>query len=631
MIKGIFSSLVILICSIAHAQPLAYDAALIAPGLLKDARSVVREERENFDIKNAATAIYKVHKVVTVLSEAGKEELFFYEFTDKFHSLGDLELELYNSKGTAIHRYGKSDLSKEAEGEGLVPDGKVYYINIPARDYPVTLRMDYEIRYSGLLNYPRYYLQLPEQAVEHSSFTATVPADMGLRYKARNSSLQPDSSVDGKTLVYQWKVNNLPALAYEEGAVNRDSRYPHILLAPNRFELDGYDGDMSSWLQFGQWFNQLSKNTLNLSDDRKQFFVSLVAGAKDDVEKTRIIYNYLQKNCRYVSIQLGIGGFKPFEADFVDKKKYGDCKALSNYTQACLSAVGVKSYKALINAEYNKEPVDVNFPYNGFNHMIVCVPMAKDSIWLECTSTTSDFGVLGNFTENRNALLITEDGGKLVQTPRSKASENLFSTSSVVTLKEDGSGSARVMLNSSGEYKQYFLHYFGEKVKDEQKNYLVNDLGYLQPDEFEIIYDKLNRPGNVSLSMSLEKIPDFTAGSKQFLNPRIYKLWNHDLPKAENRTQDFYFYHPFILTDTTIYQLPEGFGIETMPKARQQKFAFGSFSSTYIYDEQKKTIITTARLELNNYKIPAAKFLETKKFFNEVATEYTEKIVIKKL
>ena len=69
----------------------------------------------------------------------------------------------------------------------------------------------------------------------------------------------------------------------------------------------------------------------------------MVKNATTDREKAAILYNYMQNNMRYVSIQLGIGGLRPFPASFVDDKKYGDCKALSNYLKSALDAVGVKS------------------------------------------------------------------------------------------------------------------------------------------------------------------------------------------------------------------------------------------------------------------------------------------------
>ncbi len=631
MKKMPFSIFCLFILVSGYAQNKIFDVNSIPENLKKNACSVIREERISFEVTSIDKATYKVHRVVTVLNENGKDELEFHEFSDQFQSLESASIQLFDSKGAFLHKYKKSDLSKQTAGEGLVPDGKVYFIGLPAPVYPITMLIDYEIKFNGLLQYPGYHFQLPEQSVENSVYVASVPLDLDLRFKGKNTHIIPVTTTDGKIKTYTWTIKNLPALEYEAGSVSYESRYPHIILSPNKFELDGYAGDMSSWQNFGKWYGLLAKNTNNLTEERKLFFQALVKDARNEREKIRIIYNYLQSNCRYVLIALGIGGYKPFEADFVDKKKYGDCKALSNYTQACLSAIGIKSYQALINADYNKEPVDPSFPQNGFNHVIVCVPLQKDSLWLECTSNTAEFGVLGNFTENRNALLITEDGGKLVPTPKSRASDNLFSSYGIIDLSEDGSGLVNVTFNTTGEYKQELMNYISNQKKDDQKKFLVNYIGYMQPDDFEINYDQANKKAATTMTMSIGKIPEFTAGKKLFLNPRIYKIWGIDLPKAENRTQDFYFEHPFIKTDTTIYKLAAGYGMETLPKAKKITFEYGSFSTAYEFNESKRSIRSVARLELNEYKIPAAKFLSAKKFFSDVLEEYSEKIVIKRL
>ena len=614
-----------------NAQLKPFDASLVPQSLRQHATSVKREERLELNVKSTDKAYFKVHRAVTIFGQAGDDELDFDYYADQFHSLEEASIEVLDERGVRLHKYNKSDMGKMATGSGLVPDGKMYFIRVSAPSYPLTIVTDYEVKYNGILNYPGYKIQVPQQSVQNSLFTVKVPADNDIRYKNNNCKIDPLISTDDRYKIYTWQVKDMPALEYEEGSAGRMGGYSAVVLAPNKFELDGYEGDMSTWQNFGLWYGNLSKNAGNLSEERRQFFKDMVKDASDDKEKVRRIYNYLQNNFRYVSIQLGIGGFKPFEADFVDKKKYGDCKALSNYTQACLNAVGVKSYQALINAQYNSIPVDPAFPQNGFNHCIVCVPMQKDSIWLECTSTTNDFGVLGNFTENRNALLITEDGGKLVPTPKSRATENVFSSNSTVNLKEDGSGTADVILNTTGEYRQQFLEGFVEQIKDEQKDFIVNYLGFTQPDKFEVKYEKGNKNAPTYLKLEIEKIPDFSAGSKMFLNPRIYKLWRSSLPKTENRTQDFFFPHPLIKNDTTRYLLPEGFGPETLPKAKDLKFEYGSFSTTYQFDQSQRVIISTARLILNEFRIPAAKFAATKKFFSDVLAEYSEKIVIKRL
>ncbi|MCW3090897.1 MAG: hypothetical protein JWP81_1966 [Ferruginibacter sp.] len=615
-----------------NAQNKIYDAATLPEELKKDAYSVKREEKIEFEVKSMGKASLKIHTVVTVLNENGKDQLDFQTYSDQFHSLENFSIQLFDSKGVSVKKYKRSDLYQQAsQGSDLITDGKMYFLRVPASAYPVTIQTDYEISYSGILRYPAYQLQMPEQSVENSVFVATVPTNLDLRFKGRNTSIVPVITNDEKVKTYTWSIKNLPALEYEEGSVSYENRYPNVLLSPNKFEMDGYEGDMSSWQNYGKWIEALGKNTGNLTEERKQFFQALVKDAATDRDKAKIIYKYLQDNFRYVSIQLGIGGLRPFPADFVDKKKYGDCKALSNYMKTCLNAVGIRSHYTLINASYNEEPVDPAFPYDGFDHIILCVPFEKDSVWLECTSNISEFGVLGNFTENRNGLLITEDGGKLVPTPKSKASDNMFSSTSIIELAENGSGTVKVILNASGEYKRDLIHYISNQKKDDQKDFLVNYFGYMQPDDFEINYDQADKNAATPITMSIGKIPEFTAGKKVFLNPRIYKIWGHTLPKAENRKQDYYFPTPFIKTDTTIYQLPEGFGIETLPKGKHLSFEFGSFNSSYEFDESKKRIRSVARLELDQYKIPAAKFLDTKKFFNEVLGEYTEKIVIRRL
>lgn len=594
--------------------------------LMQHANSIKREEEIIFDIKSKDKAYYRVHKLVTVLNSSARSELQFDSYADKFRSLEEATISVFDASGKMIKKYTKKEMFNFNDGEGLVSDGKYYYLNIPVNAYPVHILTDYEIKHNGLLSYPAYRVQSINQSVLQSSFTVTVPTALDIRFKQRKFNSSPDIKNDADKKTYKWTVHDMESLKYEEGSVSYESYFPGVIIAPNQFELDGYSGDMTSWEKFGLWYGSLSRNALNLPEDRKAFFRLLVKDAANDREKASVIYRYLQQNFRYVLITLGIGGFKPFEASFVDRKKYGDCKALSNYTQACLDAVGIRSHQALINAEYNKEPVDPDFPSNSFNHVILCIPFEKDSVWLECTSNTNEFGVLGSFTENRNALLITAEGGKLVATPKSKAVHNNFKTICRIQLREDGTGNVKAGLHSSGEYSTPFL--LTDK-KDDQKNYLVNSLGFLQPDDFIITQTDITGHA-YELEMEIEKVPAFVAGNKFFLNPRIYKIWKSALPNTGNRMQDYYFPNPFVKTDTSIYQLPAGYELEALPETKELKFEYGSFISNYRYDRNNNQLITTAYLVLTQHKIPAKHYNNTKAFFDDVLAEFNTKIVIRK-
>lgn len=606
-----------------------YGSASIPAVIRKEASKVVRVENTELEITDIDRARLSVHEVVTVMNEKGRSALMFVQRTDKFVSLADVEIRTYDSTGKNTGKYKQRDLTVLAIGEDLMDDSKMNMFEVPATSYPMTVEYTYEIKYKGILSYPPYEIQTPGEGVENSSYTARVKKELDLRYMEKNISIPPVVADDGKYKSYTWAVSNRPSIEDEEGAVSYETRYPTVLLAPNHFKLDDYEGDMTSWKAFGKWYGDLKKGIDVLPEDRKRFYQDLVKTGKDDREKMKILYGYLQKNFRYVSIQLGIGSYKPFPAEVTDKKKYGDCKALANYMQAALQAIGIKSYQALVNAEYNSEPVDPSFPCNLFDHVILCVPGQKDSTWLECTSRTNDFAHLGTFTENRNALLITENGGVLVRTPGSRAGDNVFSAYTTIDLQEDGSGKTRTMVNATGEYKDDLIHISQEKA-DEQKSYFIDIMGFKDPDETVFQDSLLQGSYKMEIGEHAESLPYLKTSGKMFLPIRVYRLWNRTLPKAEGRKQDFYFNCPFEKSDTTVYILPQGYRMEALPEARNSKCALASYSTHYWYDEKKRMLYSTARIALVQNRIGVKDYALLKDLFDAILLDDTQKIVIRK-
>ena len=600
------------------------------PDVSKDASVIKRQEDIYFEVTDIDRAYLTVHKVLTVTGVNGKDALTFYQHSNRFIELADAEIKVYDAFGKQTVKYKKRDMITIANGDGLIDDGKVTYFSVPANSYPITVEYNYEIKYKGTLFYPSYEILGSGESVENSSFTAKVPIELDMRYKEKNIHLKPEISSTNKYKTYKWVVKNMSPLEDEEGTVSYESKYPQIILAPNKFKIYDTEGDMTSWKNFGLWQSSLTKGLNELSADRSLFFKDLVKDAKDTKEKIKIVYAYLQKNFRYVSIQLGIGGYKPFPALFTDQKKYGDCKGLSFYTHSVLNALGIKSYVALINSNYNDEPVDPAFPCNDFNHMILCVPQKDDSIWLECTSNTNEFAVLGSFTENRYALLITENGGELVPTPSSKSGDNTLQSTTTIKIAEDGSGTATYAPKVKGSFKQYFMQYLLEEKKDVQKDFLIDYIGMKQPDVFTV--NKNDDPELApNIELVFEKIPEFTAGNKMFLPLRMCKLWDIKLPKSENRRLDYYFQYPFEKSDTSIYTLPKGYAPDVLPTAKHLQCDFAKYSTKYWYNEKEQAVYSTASLVLYEYKIPAAGYAKMKAFYEEILKDGSQRIVVKKL
>lgn len=596
------------------------------PANLKEKADIITHfEHRVYEVTAVDRATFSIHKAFTVLNEDGRRALFFQQFTNSYTALDDVEIKVYNAQGKQTNKYKKKEMRTVSYGNGLIDDGYVTFFPIPVTSYPITVELKFELRLKSTLSVPAFTIINRNESVIETSYTARIPAQMSFRYKDRNTSLKPEISDMGGLRIYKWTARNLAPLEYEQGS---GESVPRVIMTLDRFSYFGVQGDLSSWKSYGEFINTLSRGLDELPADRQQYFANMVKDAPSEREKVRMIYQYMQQNFRYVSIQLGVGGLKSFPADFTDKKKYGDCKGLSTFMKAALKTVGIKSYTAIINAGSDSEPVDPRFPAESFNHVILCVPQGKDTIWLECTSQTAEFGVLGSFTENRYALLVTDDGGVLVPTPKSKASDNTLSTVTKISIEKDLSGDAESVFNVKGYYRELFDRILDAK-KDEQKAVLVYELGYKQPQLFDLKRDATGKQ-DIILTMHLMKVPEFNAGSKLFLPLHLSKSWSEKLPKSENRKSDFYFYAPFEKYDTTIYLLPAGSATDAFPTEKEIACDYATYRSKYWYDEKENAVYSASAFILKQQRIPANGYAQVKKFFDELSQNESQRIVVKK-
>lgn len=611
-----------------------YIAATIPDSLKEEANVVVRYESKETIVKGPGKQVSKEHSIVTILNDKGDDEAtLFLPYNKKFDSYSSIEMNIYNAAGLLIKKYHKSDMydGSAAGDETMVTDQRYLALRHALAAYPATVEIKYEENESSFISLGAWYVQdKMEQSVQNESYKISISPTMGFRYKNSNTKIKPErGNVDGLD-TYTWTVKNLKAIKKEEHVLSW-TIIPKISFAANSFDCYGYPGDFTSWQSFGNWIKALNDDVSTLSPERIAEIRKMTDTIKTDKAKARFLYNYMQKSMRYVGIQLGIGGFKPFAATFVDQKKYGDCKALSNYMRALLSAVNIPSNYAIIRAGYNEEPADMAFPNNTFNHAILCIPFKNDTTWLECTSNTTAFGKLGPFTENRNALLITDEGGKLVNTPKSSWKDNLFNSQVHLILDADGGAKAQIKISSTGQYRSMFVDRLPNYKVDEQKQYLLKELNIKQPSIFDFKpADDKSDIKEVTIDMEYDKFCDIATGDKQFYRPQAFMLWDVTLPAEEKRKTNYYFTTPVAKSCTTTIDLPAGFEVETLPTDQNLKFSYGTYEVKYAYDATKNQVTSNARFTLTNQVIPAAKYTEMQVYMDAVAKAQNKKLVIRR-
>ncbi|MEO3405912.1 DUF3857 domain-containing transglutaminase family protein [Mucilaginibacter sp. CAU 1740] len=609
-----------------------YIASTIPDSLKEDANSVVRYSSDEVTVKGPGKMMTRHHAIITVLNEKGDGAAFLPLFYDKkFSSIDDAQMLVYNAAGTMIKKYRKSDFYDRAaiDGISIVTDDRVLLVEHTISIYPTTIEIIYETDRNSYLDLGEWNIQTRERSVQNADYTFFVNPAVGFRYMNKNINIKPEKSAVGELEKYTWHVKNLKAIKPEDDA-EAWQVMPKIMFAANSFQFGGIPGDISTWQNYGKWQQALNADICTLSPERIEEIKKMTADIKTDKEKAKFLYQYMQQNMRYVSIQLGIGGLKPFPATFVDQKKYGDCKALSNYMYALLKAVNIPSYYAIINAGANEEPADPSFPSDPFNHIILCVPFKGDTTWLECTNMQKSFGKLGSFTENRYALLVTDDGGKLVKTPRSNDADNQFNAEAHIILDADGGAKAQLKILTTGGYRDDYIGLAALKT-DEQKQYLIRRLNMKQPSIFEF-KPSTDKDGTkeVDIDLIYDKFCDVAAGNKQFYKPRVFDIWQATMPVLEKRKSDYFFEIPMLKTCVTTIDLPAGFEIDALPTDQSLKFTYGTYDVKYVYDAAKNQVISTTKFNLKNHVIPAAKYNEMQVYMDAIAKAQNKKLVIRR-
>ncbi len=634
MKKIIFTlSFFILIFKITHAQN-QWAADKIPAELKEKAHAVIRTNETFFTVKNIGEATEKNHIVVTILDEQGLKYASQAVFYDKLNKINDLEGVLYDAKGDKIRRLKKDDTRDgSAVSDGtLFSDNRYKYAEFKYAVFPFTVEFSYETTSKNMLFYPTWFPQEDEEnvSVESSLFKVKMPVGMELRYKMLNGMSNPniEELADGKT--YTWGIKGQKIFENEIYAPKSVLRGMGVLTAPTEFETEGYKGSAKTWKAMGDFDNLLAKNRDVLPENIKQEIQQLVAGISDPVLKTKKIYEYLQSKTRYISIQLGIGGWQPFEAKQVAATGYGDCKALSNYTQALLKNVGIESHYVSIRAGAGQRDIQADFPSQQFNHAIVCVPIKTDTIWLECTSQDNPFGYLGTFTSDRYALLATPEGGKLVRTPSYKATDNQQIRKIEVALADDGNATAEASTTYTGILQEDYASLKSQMSVEDQKKalYKMIEIPSFELNKFSIQEEKKRNPTTtVKMSLAVRKCAS-KSGTRMFLNPNLMSIENNIPPTSEKpRVHEVELRNTYTETDSVSYILPKNIQVEAKPEAVKLDSKFGNYFADFQIKDGK--LLYFRKFIRNKGKFPATAYAEMIDFYKKITKADKMQVVLK--
>ncbi len=616
------------------AQTVVWNVQGIPEKLKENAHAVIRTDENLLIVKNEGALTRKKHIVMTILDEDGLKYGHLYIDYNKLSKVTDLEGVLYDAAGNKLRKLKKEEINDigNVTASNLFDDYRYKSVQFGYANFPFTVEFTYEVSDKKTAFYERWFPgeDAEDVSVQTSTLRIEMPANMPLRYKELNNVAPVEKSQNGTNTVYTWKVSDIPIKASEPYAPAWSQRGPGVWTAPATFEMDGYKGDFSTWQKVGEFDNLLNKGRETLPSNVISEIQTLVKNETSQEAKVKKVYEYLQQHTRYISIQLGIGGLQPFEAAVVADKGYGDCKALSFFTKALLKTVGIESHYASIKAGEATADILTDFPAQQFNHVILCVPMPKDTIWLECTSQTNPFGYLSNFTANRHTLLATPNGGVLVKTPALSAKDNQVSRKVKMELGADGSAKAKIDANFKGIFYDDVVGLIHENNQEKTTTSLLKSfyLGNAQLSKIALQENRDKIPSvQIAFDADLKKLTS-PSGSRLFVTPSIfYKEDGVPSSGSEPRTMDVELFNNISYNDEIEIQLPTYQAVEALPTDVSFTSKFGTFQVKYQLQGTK--LLLTRKFTRNNGKYKANDFAELIDFYKKISKADRAQMVLK--
>jgi len=599
----------VLLLSISQAQK--YTAATIPDSLKENAHSVYREATQELELFTANTGIERIKEVITVLDQNGDDDAILSIYYDKDSKVQDIEANIYDKTGKKVKKIKQSELLDipAFDGATLYSDNRRIAYKPNFGDYPYTIEYDYNIRYDNMISYGRWSpFRGYDIAVEHARLSFIHPQDFQFKKKETNLTINSTITTKDNKVTETWDYKNLIAKEDEPYCVSMIEKVPVIYLMPVQLVYDKHIGTSNNWKEYGKWVYDLYDGRNELAQTEKTKLSALLSDVPDTLQKIKKLYEYMQEHTRYVGIQLGIGGYQPFPAQTVADNGYGDCKALSNYMSALLRQIGVTAYPALVSSGKYIEPIFADFPnFKQFDHVILCVPLKKDTLWLECTSQTIPFGFLGDFTDDRDVLLITKEGGKFAHTKKYPAEENLEIVNAILDIDAEGTANCAIQTKFTGLQYDEVSDLLSDTPEEQRKWVIKNsDLPSMQLTNYTIGNSKKSIPVATIKESSISRNYASFTGNYMLIPLNKINTQESIQKMVKKRTTDFLIPRSTIDLDTLVYQIPAGFKIDFLPEPMTIKSTYGDYSCSVKAIDKK--IIYTRRFKAFQGRYKAAEY-----------------------
>ncbi len=613
-----------------YSQNHALSVAQIADSLIENANVVTRFDHTVVDQTNANKIIVSRHKAITALNKRGSRLLVFRaSYKEGSDKIKDIELNYYDKDGKLLREIGKKDIEDIAayDGFSMITDYRIKYFEFESTSFPISVEWKYTLESKNTLLIPPWIPIVSNgQSVELSTYRNGGDLNNQFELNIDHPSITKHSG--------SYSAKNIPAFTSEPLSPNLYDIVPYVLFSPRAFIYEGYTGQFSNWQELGKWrYDNFIQDRNNLiASDVRQELDEIINGETDPEAIARMIYDYVQETTRYINIALDEGGVRPMKSQDVHTKKYGDCKALSFYMKSLLDIYDVNSnyVEVYADGDFKKSYIPEFCSATQGNHIILNIPLGQDTAWVDCTSNELPFNFLGDFTDDRLALMVTENGGTILKTPSYSAQYNNVTTETKLAINQNGETELESIIKSTGIPMKDRL--FLQKISDEDwddrlKNYLFDDLNNLKINgkEKELMESDFQMIETYSLSTT-----DYGSIAGQYMIlPLTFKRFSIPrLGKTKQRKYNIHIKRGYSNSSIQTITIPEAYQYIDKPLEENIISDFGEYSMTLKLEND--SLVIKRSLVINEGIYSPERYVDIRSFFNAILKSENLQYSIKK-
>ena len=567
----------------------------------------------------------------------------------------DAESKINSIHGWCIPSQGKDYEVKEKDaietallgvlnGE-LMTDLKSKILTIPAADPGNIVGYEIEQELRPYVMQDFWAFQKVEVPVREARYSLQLPA--GWEYKAvwLNHPEVPPSGGAGQ---WQWVVSDIKAIKPESEMPPWQS-VAGFMVVSLFGSASGRQNGFEDWKAMGKWESGLASGRREASPEIKKKTAEITANAPTTLAKMRALAQFIQKDIRYVAIQLGIGGWQPHPAPEIFLHKYGDCKDKATLMSTMLNEIGVESYYVAINTERGtitpatpatrwfdhvilaiRLPDELNDP--SF-HMIITHSKLGRLLIFDPTDEFTPFGHLRGELQESYALLVIPDGGELIMLPQLPAALSGVVRTAKLALTSNGTLSGEFVEQRHGDYGTQQRATLKSVTKDADRVKFIETLISHSLPTFQITkasfsnLNQLDQPFGYQYSLVAQNYAK-TAGNLLLVRPRILGSNSSDLlEKKEPRMYPVEFDGPAKNTDTIEITMPPGYEVDDLPPPANADYSFASYHSKT--EVNGNTLKYTRTFEVKELSVPVSKVEDLKKLYRIIAGDERNTAVLK--